>query len=288
MNLPESVINLFSPPFGSVLQASEFTSAEELRCRLGKPIAVVANGKGSALPTPPITAEELDRIVERATRSSLYSHSEEIRRGFLHAPFGVRIGLCGTIFEHDQIVSGIRRISSVSIRIPREVRGCANEIYHALRSSAPGSILILSPPGLGKTTLLRDLIRQMSDGGLRVSVADDRGEISAASDRAQGFDLGANTDVMLGGKKQDSAMMLLRSMSPQVLAFDEITDPKDLEMIAQVAGCGVDLLATAHARDRSTLRKRELYQSLLSAGIFDTAIWIRQEGGKRRYYPEKL
>ena len=290
MELPETVLRLFSPPLSDALRAAKISSPEELRCRLDRPITVVAGGRGNMLSATRITAGEIDRIVERASRSSLYSHQEELRHGFIHASGGVRIGLCGTINEneHDHLISGIRQISSLSIRIPREIRGCADEIYRILSSGLPGNTLILSPPGYGKTTLLRDLIRLMSDGGLRVSVADERGEISAACDRVPGFDLGLNTDVMVGGRKRDSAMMLLRSMSPQVLAFDEITDPEDLEMIAQVIGCGARLLATAHAKDKSALQKRALYRSVLSAGIFDTAVWILQEGGKRRYCLETL
>lgn len=288
MELPESVRRLFSDPYLRAIRMSSIPTPEELRCRIGRPLSAVSDGAERSLSSPAVTAEELDLIVERASRSSLYSHGDELRRGFLHAPGGVRIGLCGTVFSHDRQIAGIRQISSIAIRIPREARGCAAALCRTLCADGLNNTLILSPPGYGKTTLLRDLIRCLSDGGFRVAVADERGELSAAFDRSPGFDLGTNTDVLLGGNKRDAAMMLLRSMTPQVLAFDEITDPGDVGMISQAAGCGVTILATAHAADPASMRKRALYRSLLSEGIFETAIRIRLEGGKRAYDLEAL
>lgn len=110
------------------------------------------------------------------------------------------------------------------------------------------STLILSPPGGGKTTLLRECVRRLSDQGLRISLMDERGEIAAVQNRTPQFDVGANTDIMTGGQKAACCMMLLRAMRPDVLAFDEISAPEDIEAIRIAAGCGVALLATAHAQ----------------------------------------
>ncbi len=226
-------------------------------------------------------------MLERAVNASLYARAEELRRGYLHTADGCRIGVCGTVYQNGAS-AGIRQITSLSIRIAREIRGCADGVFAQLRGETIPNTLILSPPGCGKTTLLRDLIRRISDSGVRVSVADERGELAGAHDRMRGFDLGRNTDVISGGCKRDTAMMLLRAMNPQVLAFDEITSREDLEVIREAAGCGAALIATAHARDRSSLRERALYRDLLSEGIFERTVWIRQDGSRRSYSVEKL
>ena len=147
---------------------------------------------------------------------------------------------------------------------------------------------ITGPTGCGKTTLLREIIRQLSVRGLRVALADERGEVAAVYDRVPQFDLGPRTDVMTGGSKAACCMMLLRAMNPQVLAFDEITTPEDIAAMEVAAGCGVQLLATAHALSPQTLRQRGLYQRLLDDGIFRRAVCIRRENGARRYEVEAL
>lgn len=288
MGIPESVLGLFPDPWARVLRSMETPDpVEELRCRVGRSVSVCAGNRMRETGTPAVTAEQLDSILERAANASLYAHGEELRRGFLHTVDGCRIGVCGTYYQNGTS-AGIRQITSLSIRIAREIRGCADDIFSQMRGEPIRHTLILSPPGCGKTTLLRDLIRRISDSGVRVSVADERGELAGTHDRMQGFDIGRNTDVISGGCKRDTAMMLLRAMNPQVLAFDEITSREDLEVIREAAGCGASLIATAHARDRASLRERALYRDLLNDGIFEQAIWIRQNGSQRSYSLEPL
>ena len=148
--------------------------------------------------------------------------------------------------------------------------------------------LILSPPGLGKTTLLRDLIRCVSLGeGVRprrVGVADERGELGAGALRRH---LGPRTDVLENCPKAAALLMLLRGMAPQVLAVDEITAPEDLRAIQEAAGCGVTLLATAHGGSWEELRLRPLYRELLDQGIFRTFVVLSLAQGKRVYTVRK-
>ena len=261
---------------------------EEIRCRIGQPVSVLEGGNMKLLSTEIVSATHLDDLFERATSASVHTYTEQIQNGFLFTSSGYRVGLCGTVYYIGQAIAGIRELTSVSVRIGRELRGCADEVYPKLLENGVRSTLILSPPGYGKTTLLRELIRRLSLSGYRVSVADERGEIASIGSRRQGFDLGPNTDVMTGGKKAVSAMMLLRAMNPQVLAFDEITEKADLKAAMQAAGCGAALLSTAHAADRRTLRARALYRKLLKAGVFEKAVWIQMSEGRRKYVVEDL
>ena len=287
----EALLTLFPREMREMLAAAlndDSKITEEIRCRIGHPVTVLKRGRMEPLSKLEVTAEVLDYLFERATSASVHAYAEEIQNGFLFTSSGYRIGLCGTVYFSGQTFAGIRDITSVSIRIPHELRGCADGVYQKLVKNGFRSTLLLSPPGYGKTTLLRELIRKLSESGLHVAVADERGEIAAISGRQAGFDLGSNTDVMTGGRKGECAMMLLRAMNPQVLAFDEITAKSDLKAIKQAAGCGVELLATAHALDRTALRSRALYRKLLKDGAFEKAVWIRITNRGREYMVEDL
>lgn len=266
----------------------QYNRTEEIRCRIDQPVSLIINGKNHQLSTKRVTAAHLDYLFEHATNVSVHAFMEEIRNGFLFTASGYRIGLCGTVFFSGQTIAGIRDLTSVVIRIPHEFYGCADNVYPYLIKGGFRSTMILSPPGYGKTTLLRELIRKLSQSGYRVSVADERGEIAAICNRQRGFDLGANTDVMTGGRKSECAMMLLRAMNPQVLAFDEITAKADLKAIKQAFGCGASLLATAHASDRASLHKRSIYRKVLKSGVFEKAVWIQMSDCGREYIVEEL
>lgn len=266
----------------------ETSRVEEIRCRIGQPVSVLRCGEMLRLPTERITQDHLDQLLERATSASVHAHAEEIQNGFLFTDSGYRIGLCGTVFHGRNGMVHIRELTSVNIRIPQAHPGCADKIFPHLIKDGFQSTLILSPPGYGKTTLLRELIRKLSLSGLRIAVADERGEIAAFGNSHPSFDLGPNADVMTGGKKADTAMMLLRAMNPQIMAFDEITCKEDLKAMMQVSGCGTELLATAHAADYSSLLRRSSYRKLLKAGIFQRAVWIQLLGQNRSYMIREL
>ena len=283
MNVSKEVLRLFPPAVEKALRQQADDDTEEIRCRVGNPYVIcTASGERPVCPCR-VSPSDLDYILERASNYSMHACQTQLRAGFLHTGGGCRIGVCGTVTEN-----GLRSVSSLSVRIPHAVTGCAQPLIPLLMKEGLQSTWIVSPPGAGKTTLLRDLIRALSEQGYRVSVADERGELAAVHGRRPQFDLGPRTDVMTGGSKHKSAFMLLRAMNPQILAFDEITAPEDIEAARYAAGCGVILLATAHAADARSLQERPLYRELLREKIFRQAVEIQIERGKRKYQVVKL
>lgn len=198
------------------------------------------------------------------------------------------MGLCGETVVREGGVRSIRRLSSLSVRIPRQHRGCAEEVYAGLLELGLPDTLLVSPPGAGKTTLLRELVRLISEGGRRVSLIDERAEIAGVWEGAPLFDVGPCTDVMTGAPKPEAAAMLIRAMTPQLLAMDEITTPADVEAARSASGCGVKLLATAHAGSLRELASRPVYRPLLEDRVFRAAVLIERRAGRRRYKLEEL
>lgn len=230
---------------------------------------------------------DLERIMERATGASLHSSIDALRSGYLSSS-GLRIGVCGTVIQERGRVEGFRHISSLAIRIPKECRGICDTLIRQLYPLKYQNTVFLSPPGGGKTTALRDLIRGLSDLGYRVSVMDERNELSASDEGEARFDLGKHTDTLIGGAKTNAIMMLLRTMNPQILAMDEITHMEDCLLLRESIGCGVGILATAHAADLDEFRRRPLYRELINEQIFTWAVTIRQQGGTRIMKSERI
>ncbi len=270
--------------------------AEELRLRCGRPMTVVFP-EGEEVPSGceeyPVRPADLDQVLEIATQASAHTVLDRVSSGFVTLRGGHRVGLCGSTVMREGAVTNLRQISSLSIRVARAVEGAAGKILdELLENGLLQSTLILSPPGGGKTTLLRDLIRVVSNGvgtgPMRVGVADERGELAAMYEGLPQFDLGSRTDVMDGCPKDLGLLMLLRGMNPQVLAADEITAPADCAALEMGANCGVVLLATAHASGLRDLSARPLYRGLLERNIFRRAISIEREGGARRFRVTRL
>ncbi len=249
------------------------TSGEEFRLRRGRPPTLLVRGAERRLREAPVDASELRGVLDRATGSSYHAVREELRRGFLGAEGGVRLGVCG------DARADVEAVSSLCLRIPRQIPEAGAGLL-----DAPGdeSLLILSPPGGGKTTLLRELVRRSARRGRRVGLADERGEVAAVWRGAPQFELGESTDVVSFLPKAEAVLLLLRGMNPQVIALDEISDPADLEAVRRVAGCGVTIFATAHAASAAALRAMPRYRELLEAGVFRRAVVI--SGTDRRSY----
>lgn len=266
------------------------SDAEELHLRVGRAFTfcgstgrerpVLRNGRELL-----VTGEELRMTLELATRASYHTVQEKLSAGFLPLPGGHRLGVIGTADVRDGCIHGFRTLSSLCLRIAHPVRGMADDLARTLFGGpVPASVLLLSPPGGGKTTLLRELLRLASDRyGLRPSLADERGEVAGLWNGVPQLDVGAHTDVLDGCPKAQGMMLLLRTMSPQLLSADEITAREDISALSCAAHCGVAVLATAHAGSVAELRQRSLYRALLGEGIFTHTVLIHREREGRRY-----
>lgn len=275
------------------LPEGQKAEAEEFRLRAGQPLSVLLPAGELPLEAD-VEPEDLETLCDLATEFSRYAAAETVREGFLPVRGGFRIGLCGTAVMKGGVNTNLRELSSAVIRIAREKKGIAEALAPQLfRDGVFCSTLLLSPPGGGKTTLLRDLVRCLSAGAagkppLRVSLIDERGEVAVCWRGQPQMDVGPRTDVLDACPKAVGIPMVLRAMNPQVIALDEITVEEDLRAASMAAGCGVGLLATIHAGSVEELREKPLYARLLADRVFRLAVWIRREGTQRRYELEEL
>ncbi len=249
---------------------------EEMRFRIGRAPSLVYGGREHFLPIEKVSEDDLLLILQKATGASLYSAAQAIRQGY-YCTGGLRVGVCGQTAP-DGRGTGFARYSSLCVRLARECRGVCGTIAAKLNGASFPNTLILSPPGGGKTTALRDVIRCLSDSGRRIGVIDERGELSANV-----YDLGRCSDVISGLDKLTGALLLLRSMTPEIIAADEITSPEDIQAMEEVYGCGTGLIATAHAKDIEDLTGRKGYRRLIDGGVFRNAVLIQMKDGKRHY-----
>lgn len=262
---------------------------EEIRLRLGRPLAVVlATGQAFVAPGGRlgaesaagymVTAEDIRRTLETVSQSSWYALAEQLRGGFITVPGGHRLGLAGEAVLDGKEVRSLKHIASINVRVAKEIPGCAAAILPYLwehETGLPHHTLIISPPRAGKTTILRDVVRCLGGGAphlrlppLSVGLVDERWEIAACFQGVAQNDVGPCTDVLAGWPKAEGMLVLLRSMSPKVIATDEMGGANDLEALQEVLHAGVRVVTTVHAASLEELARRPGWQPLLAAHAF--------------------
>ncbi len=257
-------------------------SAYEIRLRANKPLALTGvnnffvgldSSVSTNLPRSPliVSQNDLDETLIRITNRSLYTRTEELKKGYLSMKYGARAGVCGN-FSNGKFLS----VFSINIRIPRQIIGSALP----LAQRAEKGLLIAGPPGSGKTTLLRDLVRILSTDGKRVCVIDSRGEICGIEKGSGGLDVGPNTDVITGLSKAQGAEIALRTMFPNFIAFDEVGTGRELALIRESFFSGVNILTTAHIQTKEDLFNREVTNLFLKGFLGNVALLSGKPGGE--------
>ncbi len=267
----------------------------EIRLRVNAPLIVIYQGKEYFLTLEGeltreeakayhVQTEDLKEMLEYISGYSLYAFEEEIRQGFLTIVGGHRVGIAGkTILDGNKIKS-LKYISYINLRLSHQIKGCASPILpYIIKNRQICHTLIISPPRCGKTTLLRDLIRQVSNGnrympGVSVGVVDERSEIAGSYQGIPQNDLGIRTDVLDCCPKAEGMMMLIRSMSPEVVAVDELGDYEDIHAIESVIHCGCKLFATVHGSSIEDIKRKPLLQRLMQEKVFERYIVLYKKG----------
>lgn len=267
---------------------------QEIRLRIGQPIILKIQGEEYGLNESgccslnkgmTISRQVLTELLRCMSDFSLYALEEELKQGFMTLEGGHRVGLVGKVVLEQNQVKTLRYISGMNIRIAHEVLGCSEKVMpYIVGRDKVYHTLIVSPPGCGKTTLLRDIIYQLSEGfhgygPYTVGVVDERSEIAACYQGVPQNHLGKRTDVLDGCPKVEGMRMLLRAMAPQVVAVDEIGKNQDYEALQEMLSAGVTLLCTVHGKDEKECLLRPYLKTLLEEGLFERLIILSHRQG---------
>lgn len=272
----------------TIKELSYINEIDEIRLRSQKPVSLSVSGKNVILPTI-ATETEIEQTFKKAFSYSLHSYSKELSSGYITTKGGNRVGICGTavIPSTDMnSVDTVKYISSINIRISREVFGCAENILHYCK--LPCGILVIGPPSSGKTTLLRDLAR-ITGNSHKVSLIDEQNEISSTYKNMPCCDVGALTDVFVGYPKHIGITTAIKVMSPEVLIVDEIGTDADIKALDYAVNSGAKLITAIHAGSLENAQKRHGIKKLIDMGAFEYAVVLSPyQSGNHSYSVKKL
>lgn len=284
------MLKLLAPAIRELVSRAPLGELEEVRLRLQRPL-MLKDRTGyfylspQAQPAPSsraylVTGDDLERTLQLITESSWYAWEQEILGGYLTLPGGHRVGIAGQAVYSGGSLKTIRSISSLNFRRAREVLGAADSVIKQV-VPRPGervlSTLIVSPPGCGKTTLLRDLTRQVAGAGFQVVVIDERSEIASSYQGVPQLDVGLQTDVLDGYTKELGVQHALRALAPQVVVTDEIGQQRDGWILAELARSGVKVMATCHGEGWEQVKRRSWLKDGL--GVFELVVILSRRLG---------
>lgn len=297
MKNKEEILKIVASKIRIILQMSnvDYEKLQELRFRVLEPFIIFYDGmeyflseKGELVvdveQSYRITQNDIKETLEYISNFSLYAYEDEIRQGFITVQGGHRVGLAGKVVLEDGKIKSVKHISFINIRIAHEKKGCGNKILHYIyENNQICHTLIISPPGCGKTTMLRDLVRLISNGyefyhGRSVGVVDERSEIAACFRGIPQNDIGFRTDVLDCCPKAEGMLMLIRSMTPDIIAIDEIGKREDVEALAYVINCGCKILATVHGSSIEDIKNKPVLRKLVEEKLFKRFIVLSGEG----------
>lgn len=276
------------------LNQAIFSQLQEIRLRAGAPILLKVSGEewgmneeGLCDPLSSffVSPQDITDVLHRMGDFSLYALEDEIKQGFITLEGGHRVGLVGKAVLEQGSIKTLKYISGMNIRIAHEVIGCSQKVMpYIVSKDKVYHTLIISPPGCGKTTLLRDIIRYLSDGfygygPYTVGVVDERSEIAACYQGVPQNRVGSRTDVLDACPKVEGMRMLLRSMAPQVIAVDEIGRADDCMALEEILNAGVSLLCTVHGKSIEECLRRPALKELIEKGLFERLIVLSHKQG---------
>lgn len=283
----KEILNILPQNIKSALEnVIDSKELQEIRIRVDKPLIYQIGNKELINQYIP-RAEDIKTIIQRMSNYSIYAFEEEIKQGYITIKGGHRVGICGRCIIEKNEVKTIKNIGSINIRICREVLACSDSIMKFIvRNNEVINTIIISPPKCGKTTLIRDITRNISEGmakvnfnGKKVCVIDERSEIGACYNGVPQLQVGIRTDILDGCPKSEGIMMAIRSMSPDVVLCDEIGTNKDMNSILTALNSGVNLITTIHGYGIEDLYSRPVFKEIIENKVFKRAIVLSSRKG---------
>jgi stage III sporulation protein AA len=285
----ENIFRLFPDEIQRLLRNQPshiLQSIEEIRIRVGQPLEILSYGRPIYPQEKAVGAEEAQILLNRLSQHSLYALEEELKRGYITIAGGHRVGLAGKVITEQGSVKAIRDISSFNVRIARQKIGIAEPLLPYLFQKTWLNTLVIGPPQTGKTTLLRDIARLVSTGvhrmdipSYKVGIVDERSEIAGCVKGVPQHSLGKRVDILDACPKAEGMMMLIRSMSPQVLIVDEIGRKEDGEAILEALHAGVQMIFTAHGNSLEDAMKRPVMLPLSGLHLFQRYVILSRDKG---------
>ncbi len=295
------VLNYLNKNTKHMLEAIPYdkkSRVEEIRLRISCPLSIYLDGGDVFVSADGgltenseqayiVTSQDISSTFNLVTNHSVYAFSEDIRKGYITISGGHRVGIGGSTIYGSRGIEVINSISSLNFRIARQKKGISNKIIPYLLdgNGYPYNTLIISPPQCGKTTLLRDIVRNLSNGtdskyrGFKVSLIDERSEIAGVYQGKPQMDVGIRTDILDGCLKSDGIMMVIRAMSPDLIAVDEIGSPEDIKAIYEALRAGIRLVATIHGDGLEDIRHRLNLANLIKERVFQRFIILDRSRG---------